>query len=213
MERIKHKQSYKLSSLMTTPTVLGIYGPSDSGKTTLMVRLVSQLTKEGIRVATIKQTNKDISMDTTGKDTWRHHEAGAALVVFSSRCETNFLFHEELSVSEIIRRMSLFGEYDLVLVEGADDPCVPKIQLGSCKRRINTIATYNGNRKEILTLIKQSVHKNRSLQHLMILVNGKKIPLTEFPEKIISNTIIGMLGALKGVTDINEVSIELKQIE
>jgi molybdopterin-guanine dinucleotide biosynthesis protein B len=196
---------------MSTPTVFGIYGNSDTGKTTLIEKLVSQLTKEGYMIATIKQTKKAISLDLANKDTWRHHEAGAELVVFSSRCETDLLLYKALSTSEIIRKISCFGCYDLILVEGADDLHIPKIQLGVGKKRDNTIASYQGNVNEILTLIKREVKKKPLLQCLSITVNGKNIPLTEFPKQMIVNTIVGMLGSLKGVQDINEVTIELRR--
>lgn len=42
---------------------------------------------------------------------------------------------------------------------------------------------------------------------MIIKVNGKKIPLTEFPTDFIKNTICGMLESLKGVDEINEVEI------
>jgi molybdopterin-guanine dinucleotide biosynthesis protein B len=196
---------------MSIPTVFGIYGNSDTGKTTLIEHLVSLLIREGYKVATIKQTKKAISLDTMNKDTWRHHDAGAGLVVFSSHCETDFLLYKALSTSEIIRRISYFGCYDLILVEGANDSNIPKIQLGAGKKRNNTIASYDGNVKEILTLIKKELKKKLLLQHLSITVKGKNIPLTEFPEQMITNTIVGMLGSLKGVQDINEVTIELKR--
>ena len=44
---------------------------------------------------------------------------------------------------------------------------------------------------------------------MIILVNGKKIPLTEFPTDFIKNTICGMLKSLKGVDEINEVEIKI----
>jgi molybdopterin-guanine dinucleotide biosynthesis protein MobB len=196
---------------MSAPMVFGVYGDSDSGKTTLIVHLVSQLTKEGYKVATIKRTKKAISMDMEHKDTWRHRDAGASLVVFSSLCETDFLLNKDMSTSEIIRRISVFGCYDLILVEGADDVNIPKIQLGAGKKRSNTIASYRGNIKEIVTLIKIELKRKSSSQRLSIAVNGKNIPLTEFPEQIITHTIIGMLGSLKGVSDIDEATIELKR--
>jgi len=196
---------------MSTPAVFGIYGNSDSGKTTLIEHLVSLLTKEGYMVATVKQTKKAISLDTINKDTWRHHDAGARLVVFSSPCETDFLLHKTLCTSEIIRRISGFGCYDLILVEGADDSNIQKIQLGAGKKRNNTIASYNGNIKEILTLIKRELKKKSLLPCLRITVNSINIPLTEFPKQMITNMIVGMLGSLKGVQDINEVTIELKR--
>jgi molybdopterin-guanine dinucleotide biosynthesis protein MobB len=196
---------------MSIPTVFGIYGNSNTGKTTLIEHLVSLLIKEGFIVATVKQTKKAISLDTINKDTWRHHDAGAELVVFTSPCETDFLLHKTLHTSEIIRRISDFGCYDLILVEGADDLNIPKIRLGAGKKRNNTVASYEGNIKEILTLIKRELKKKPLLQRLSITVNGKNIPLAEFPELMIENMIVGMLGSLKGVQDINEVTIELNR--
>jgi molybdopterin-guanine dinucleotide biosynthesis protein MobB len=192
------------------PKVFGIYGESDSGKTTLIVQLVTRLSKEGFKIATVKQTNKEISMDTTNKDTWRHHQAGAHLVVFSSRSETNFLFDCPLSSSDILRKISVFGSFDYILVEGADDPDLPKIQVGLGKKRSNTIATYKGNFLEILTLLKKERAFQPSVPTLCVKVNGRDVPLTQFPAQIISNTIIGMLTSLKTVQNIHSASIELK---
>jgi len=196
---------------MSTSAVFGIYGNSDSGKTTLIVKLVEQLVKEGYLVATIKQTKKAISMDTKRKDTWRHHGAGAELVVFSSICETDFLLNKSMSTSEIIQRITDFGCYDIILVEGADDPCIPKIQIGAGKKRENTIASYEENFNEIFKIIKRELKMKPSLQRLCIAVNGRNIPLTEFPEQILTNTIVGMLGSLKDVQNIKEFTIQLKR--
>jgi molybdopterin-guanine dinucleotide biosynthesis adapter protein len=196
---------------MFTSTVFGVYGDSDSGKTTLIVKLVEQLVKEGYLVATIKQTKKAISMDAKRKDTWRHHSAGAELVVFSSICETDFLLNKSMSTSEIIQSISEFGCYDLILVEGADDPRIPKIQIGVGKRRENTIVSYEDNFHEILEIIKRELKMKPPLQHLNIIVNGRNIPLTDFPEQIIINTIVGMISSLKDVPKIEEVTINLKR--
>ena len=208
---VKHKQYYELLFCMSTPTIFGIYGKSDTGKTTLITKLVLRLTKQGYKIATIKQTKKAISLDSVNKDTWRHHKAGAELVVFSSRCETDFLLYKVLNTSEIIRRISSFGCYDLILVEGADDLDIPKIQLGTGKKRDNTILSYKGNIEEILILIIRELKKKPLVPHLNVSVNGKNIPLTEFPKQMISNTIVGMLTSLKNVQDIHEVSIELRK--
>jgi molybdopterin-guanine dinucleotide biosynthesis protein MobB len=196
---------------MSPSMAFGIYGNSDTGKTTLIVKLVKQLVKEGYLIATIKQTKKAISMDTKRKDTWLHHGAGAELVVFSSICETDFLLNKSMITSEIIQRITEFGCYDIILVEGADDPSIPKIQIGVGKKRENTIASYKHNFNEILKIIKKELKMKPSLQRLCITVNGKNISLTEFPEQIITNTIVGMLGSLKDVQDIKEVTIQLKR--
>ena len=49
------------------------------------------------------------------------------------------------------------------------------------------------------------------MNEIIIKVNGKKIPLTEFPTKFIKNTITGMLQSLKGIDDIQEVEIYFKK--
>jgi len=191
--------------------VFGVYGHSDSGKTTLIVKLVEQLTKGGYKVATVKQTKKSISLDINGKDTWRHHAAGAGLVVFSSACETDFLLNKPLSMSEILKSISEFGRYDFILVEGARDPSIPKIRIGDGRKRKHTVAIYKNNFNEILQLIKKEIKLKQSSQRLAITVNGKNIWLTEFPEHILTNTIVGMLSSLKGVKNISDITIKYKK--
>jgi molybdopterin-guanine dinucleotide biosynthesis protein MobB len=194
---------------MSSPVVFGIYGESDSGKTTLVVQLIRELVREGYTIATVKQTNKDISIDTKNKDTWWHRDAGASLVVFSSCCETDFLLHEPMDSAGIIRRIVELKDVDLIIIEGADDPAIPKIQIGVGRKRSNTIARYDGNVQETLKFIRKEIHKPVP-PHLCITIDGKSIPLSDFPEEIITNTILAMLGSLKGVQDIREVRIELK---
>jgi molybdopterin-guanine dinucleotide biosynthesis protein B len=196
---------------MLEPTVLGVYGSSDTGKTTLIVELVKRLTTEGYKIATIKQTNKAISLDTEDKDTWRHHDAGASLTVFSSASETDFLVHKQMNTFEMIQRITDFDYFDIVLIEGADDPHIKKIQVGAGVERDNTICRYENNIEKVLQTIEDQVKEKVRTQKLRITVNGKRIPLTEFPEEFITSTIEGMLRSLKGVNQINTVSIQLKK--
>ncbi|NMC29157.1 MAG: hypothetical protein GYA45_03700 [Pelolinea sp.] len=48
------------------------------------------------------------------------------------------------------------------------------------------------------------------MQSIVLKVNGKEIPLTQFPADIIMQTILGMLKALKGVEEVKEVEIKIK---
>lgn len=48
------------------------------------------------------------------------------------------------------------------------------------------------------------------MNKLLVKVNGKQIPLTEFPEEVIKNTICGMLRSLKGVKEIKKVEISFE---
>lgn len=195
---------------MSIPVVFGIYGDSDSGKTTLVVHLVTQLAEKGYRVATVKQTQKAISMDTKNKDTWRHHNAGASLVVFSSRCETDFLFHEKQSTTEIIKSITDFGDFDVILIEGADDPTIPKIQVGSGRKRKHTILNYKGDVNGIVAHIIKERQQPLSAS-LRITVDGEVVPLSEFPTQMITRTIVAQLGCLKGVQEFKKVDIHLRR--
>ena len=48
------------------------------------------------------------------------------------------------------------------------------------------------------------------MSDVSIKVNGKSVPLAEFPEEFISNTIIGMISSLKGVDEIKNVNINIQ---
>ena len=68
-----------------TPPVVCFVGRSNSGKTTLIERLILELTESGYRVATIKHAGHGFDLDTEGKDSWRHKRAGARQVVVLSK--------------------------------------------------------------------------------------------------------------------------------
>jgi molybdopterin-guanine dinucleotide biosynthesis protein B len=195
---------------MSTPVVIGFYGSSNTGKTTLIVKLIEKLTNDGYKVATIKKTDKKIGIDEKAKDTWKHSQAGAKLVVLSSVSETDFIVKENMETKEIIRHIKELGSFDVLLVEGASDPDIPKIKLGNVEERDNTIGYYHDNFNEVIGMIKKELNKKKIKQEISIQVNGKDIPLTEFPADIIKNTIVGMLKSLKNVDKIDEVEIRFK---
>ncbi len=139
--------------------ILGFYGESDSGKTTLAERLIYELTREGYRIAAVKKTNQSISIDSAGKDTHRYTQAGANLVVFSTQIETAFLVKAKMSEEEIVANIQHLGNFDFIFVEGANEKQIPKIRLGIIAERENTLLTYDGNFEILLDMI-----KNRNLK-------------------------------------------------
>jgi molybdopterin-guanine dinucleotide biosynthesis protein B len=64
--------------------IISIVGKSDSGKTTLLEKLVKELKSRGYRIATIKHDAHSFEIDHEGKDSWRHKQAGATISVISS---------------------------------------------------------------------------------------------------------------------------------
>ncbi len=93
-------------------------GWSGSGKTTLIVSILPLLRAHGLSVSTIKHTHHGFDMDRTGKDSYRHREAGAHEVLVSSGMRWALL-HEndgpEPALGELLR---VLQPVDLVLVEG-----------------------------------------------------------------------------------------------
>jgi len=188
---------------MKKPVVFGFYGESNTGKTSLVVKIIKKLKSDGYKIAAVKITDKKIGMDSKGKDTWKYSQAGSKLTVLSSKIETDFIVKENKEIDEIIRCINTLGYYDVILVEGAHDKNIPKIRLGNIKERENTILSYTGNFDNLIKNIKKEIAKkeHRKKENLVIKVNGKKVPLTEFPSEFIKNTIVGMLRSLRGVDE------------
>lgn len=71
---------------MKQPFLFAISGVKNSGKTTLITKLIPVFRKYGLRTATIKHDGHDFEADVPGTDTYRHLQAGAyGTAVFSER--------------------------------------------------------------------------------------------------------------------------------
>ena len=110
------------------PPIVCFVGRSNSGKTTLIERLILELTGEGYRVATIKHAGHGFDLDTEGKDSWRHKRAGANQVVVISKGSLAMFTDvaEELPVEEIRDRF-INKDIDLIIAEGWKSQGYPKV--------------------------------------------------------------------------------------
>lgn len=112
---------------MASP-ILSFVGRSNSGKTTLIERVIPELTRAGYRVATVKHAGHGFELDTEGKDSWRHKQAGASTVVVVSKGSMAMFadVSEEMKVEEVRDRF-LDNQTDLILAEGWKSEKYPKI--------------------------------------------------------------------------------------
>jgi len=117
--------------------VLGVVGPSDSGKTTLVERLVGRLGDRG-SVATVKRLTHEPDVDTDGKDTARHRAAGAD-VTYGLADDGWFATGADRTLGETLD--DLAPDYDYVVLEGFSDAAVPQVVLGDRDHRGEALAT------------------------------------------------------------------------
>jgi molybdopterin-guanine dinucleotide biosynthesis protein B len=114
---------------MTTP-VLAIVGWKNSGKTTLAVKLVAELTRRGFNVASVKHAHHDADVDQEGTDSFRLRAAGAREVALVT-ARRWVIMHEldgdpEPPLTETLARLS---RADIVIVEGYKREPIPKIEV------------------------------------------------------------------------------------
>jgi molybdopterin-guanine dinucleotide biosynthesis protein B len=111
------------------PPVIGVAGWKNSGKTTLVTRLIGELTRRGFRVATVKHAHHDFQIDDAETDSARHRRAGAAQVAIVSPKRWAVVRElegaPEPSLDEMIGRLE---PCDLVIVEGYKAAPIPKIE-------------------------------------------------------------------------------------
>ncbi len=101
-------------------------GPSNSGKTTLIVKVANALIRAGNKVSIIKNDPKDKAVfDTEGKDSYKFSQTGADVVVTSPN-KTTYLSNRHQELDEIISR---FGHFDYLLVEGLKNLPLPRISI------------------------------------------------------------------------------------
>lgn len=107
--------------------IIAISGVKNSGKTTLITRLIPYLRDQGCRVAVIKHDGHDFEADVKGTDSYCHKQAGAyATAVYSSH---QFMVVKEQEDTETEEMLRLFPEADVILLEGLKYSDYPKVEL------------------------------------------------------------------------------------
>ncbi len=106
--------------------IVSIVGKKNTGKTSLTVKVIEELTKRGHNVASIKHSHHSIEMDKENTDTWKHKQAGANLVV-GVGSTTFFNVKKEHDLNRILYMLKHFDDFDFVVIEGYKNYNYPKI--------------------------------------------------------------------------------------
>ena len=106
--------------------VLAVSGVKNSGKTTLIERLIPLLAARGLRVAVIKHDGHSYTPDTPGTDSYRYFQAGAcASVVYDHE---KYTLSQRATVDET-HFLSMLPAADLILLEGFKASSYPKLEI------------------------------------------------------------------------------------
>ena len=126
--------------------IVSIVGKSDSGKTTLIEKLIPVLKSRGYRVATVKHDVHGFEMDREGKDTYRHFHSGADAVLISSPNKMALIkrVQEALTLDEIVSRYH--PDMDIVITEGFKRLDKPKIEVFRSAVHPEPLCTAEDNR-------------------------------------------------------------------
>jgi len=207
------------------PHIVAIVGKSNSGKTTLMEKLIAELSSRGYKVATIKHAPQESSFDEPGKDSWRHTQAGSKAAIISSRDKLVLIkpLKSEATMEEIAYLLG--EEYDIILAEGYSQGETPKIEVHRKEagpllpkaRKLIAIATDEpldiktrqftlDDSKSIADLLEKGFIRPKR-ERISLYVNHAPIVLTLFPKQIITNILIALVSSLKGVKKVTSLDI------
>jgi molybdopterin-guanine dinucleotide biosynthesis protein MobB len=179
--------------------IVAVVGHSKSGKTTLIEGLIAELKRRGRRVAAVKHAHEDFDLDRPGKDSWRFAEAGCETVAILGPQRSAVLRRHDpdYPFSEILSTVG--GGADIVLVEGLSRGPYPKIE--THRAELGQGLRCKG--EDLFEGEKAAMAEGRT----DLRINGEAVPLGSFTQSIIANTILGMVGSLKGVGAIGTVSV------
>lgn len=207
------------------PPIVSIVGKSESGKTTLLEKLIAELKSRGYRVATVKHAPQESSFDEPGKDSWRHTQAGSDAAVVST--PDKLVLIKPTGAEPTMEQIAyLLGEdYDIILAEGFSEGDTPKIEVHRKQsgpplpkvRKLVAIATDEpldtkarqfslDDTKGLADLLEKGfIQPNK--ERLSLYVNHAPIVLTVFPKQIIANILLALASSLKGVKKIKTLDI------
>jgi len=216
--------------------IVAVVGSKKSGKTTAVETLVRGLTKRGYKIATVKHIPEtDFTIDTEGKDTWRHAKAGAHTVMSVAPNELTVIRKVDTTkynLEQIVTKCE--DDAEIMILEGfkkliKQNPTVPKIvavkttgEVLEASEHYKPILTFVGpipteaakleipyvdvlkEPEKLVDLIAEKIaalveRKRKHEEKIRIQIDERVLPLNPFVQKIMRNTIVGMISALKGV--------------
>ena len=236
---------------MFNRVIVAVVGSSNSGKTTAIEAIIKGLTKKGYKVASAKRIPEpEFTIDTEGKDTWRHAKAGASTVLSVAPNELTTINKRETKTITLEQLVSHVPEdTDIIVIEGfkalvGEEMNIPKIvatktaaEMSEAINKYKNIIAFIGQvpdkkieteipfidtlkePEKLVELVNDKVaiqveRKHKREEKITITVNEQILPMGDFVQDIVRNSVLAMVGSLKGVKIKGEekVSIVIKRL-
>jgi molybdopterin-guanine dinucleotide biosynthesis protein B len=211
--------------------IVSIVGKSDSGKTTLIEKIVPELVRRGYKVATVKHDVHGFEVDREGKDSWRHRQAGAHTVIISSSSQIAMIqtVEHDLNLAEL--RDRFIRGVDIIISEGFKRDVQPKIEIFRkeihrellCSPKENLIALVTNQKFDIsvpcfdldnvqgvVDLVEDRFLHNRQAEDVSLVVDEACVPLSPFVKAFMCRAIRGMVSSLKGCENPSRIRIVIE---
>jgi molybdopterin-guanine dinucleotide biosynthesis protein B len=109
---------------------IGFIGYSNTGKTTLIERLIPLFVARGLRVSAIKNAHHGFDMDRPGKDSYRYREAGAGQVLIATGQRWALLTETPRHAAPLEELLAQLAPCDLAIIEGfKSEGQIPRIEV------------------------------------------------------------------------------------
>ncbi len=212
-------------------SIVTFIGYHDSGKTTLVSKVVGHLKELGYRVAVIKSSNDSgVAFDTPGTDTHKHRQAGADSVLFVAP-DQMVLQTGASDLSLVTLGHRFFPDVDIVIGEGFKHARrVSKIEVvrnheQELRHEVHGVIAVASDlevsgdyifrlheSKELALFIEKRflLGKGRGPEKASLLIDGKKIPLKSFVQDALAGTVQGFIESLKLTDDTHEIELRIK---
>ena len=208
--------------------IVSIVGNSNSGKTTLIEKIIPELKKRGYIIATAKHDIHGFEIDKQGKDSWRHKKAGSHTTVISSPDKIAMIrdVKSDLPLKELSLRF--IRDVDIIISEGYKSDRHPKIEVYRkdsnrellCSKKDMLFALASDKHfdigipckdiddiKGLADLIEDRFLNKEKRASIILRVNGESITLKPFIKDMMIRSISGMVSALKDCEDPKDIEI------
>jgi len=216
--------------------VISFIGWHNSGKTTLIRKVVKELSKNGIKTGIIKGTkHEDINIDKKGSDSALYREDGIETVSLVTPKEIYTIQdNTEQPLNYLLFKLFSKSDVDLIIAEGfKHSPFIPKIEVARAaiskeliKSTTNNIkavvsdftADFEPNfsfeqTKEIASFIIKNVINAEHDNFIEVFADGKRLPLKSFVKDALRGTFLGFLSSLKFTENVKNFEIKIKNYE